>query len=38
MKKNDDGTTNVHWKGAAEMILAMFSNTLTNMERQKRNW
>ncbi|KAK3190152.1 hypothetical protein Dsin_029713 [Dipteronia sinensis] len=26
MRKNADGTTHVHWKGAAEMILAMCSS------------
>ncbi|XAR57302.1 Calcium-transporting ATPase [Bertholletia excelsa] len=44
MKKKSDNSINVHWKGAAEMILAMCShyydlsgkpNVLTNIEREK---
>ncbi|KAF5176316.1 Calcium-transporting atpase [Thalictrum thalictroides] len=35
LRKNDDKTVHVHWKGAAEMILAMCSNYYESNGRMK---
>ncbi|XP_077246453.1 calcium-transporting ATPase 12, plasma membrane-type-like [Tasmannia lanceolata] len=43
IRKNDEKITHVHWKGAAEMIMAMCSNyfeidgSLKGLDNQKRN-